>query len=707
MVFGFLTLTFMHLRLYTRISFRAAGLPCVIISGINKSSAYQIGSPILKHKLQAQWNAVLIDDQWRLVDAFWGSSVTEVDDSNDWALLGMNDFRPESTTGFRAKSAAGFVSRRASRVPELTDLPHRLEAKGSDSSMATKNDETVVTESTAVQMELDDDDEATGTDFTEYLVNEFFFLTDPNMLISTHLPDDEKWQMLETPISLERFEKQAYLRDRFFELDATLIEKSLHDCMNNSPTGEIDIIFGIPASMAQFLQFTFLIYQQRGSELPDPDIPLERYILYQKKTDSVQFTVQFPVSGRFKVDIFGMHNLNHKFMELVASYLIEAKAKKNAEPLPDMPEIGWGAGPEMEEAGLKTEQEDAIIETHDGTVELRFQKSNPLSILQAMRNNNLDDWLLKKVAVLREEGDEVIVNVRLPEPGEYAFKLFADDPDHDGQLANVCNYLLKSVNPNATPNPFPKIHNGVLGSSKESGALEVKPISHPEGIIKTEDGKLRITFSNPPNVELMLQLTSETVRPEVLASCIRRIEEEGQTTFEVDIPEAGEFGINIYGQNKEGGTSVIHHAHSYLVNSTQEEKLLTPQEKESSELPLREFSTTRGSYKVSLPSGDFENPLVANISRETAVDPMDDSAVTMSKQAGADVFKVQLPELGLYSMSVFEKTPTGALMEVEGIQITRRKLMPGEEEEEDEDAIERRLLGVLKSFSLYPFTFQY
>ncbi|KAL3855331.1 hypothetical protein ACJMK2_014547, partial [Sinanodonta woodiana] len=47
-------------------------VPCVVISGFTKGSSYQVGEKLTK-KHKAEWNAVLINEIWCLVDTFWGA----------------------------------------------------------------------------------------------------------------------------------------------------------------------------------------------------------------------------------------------------------------------------------------------------------------------------------------------------------------------------------------------------------------------------------------------------------------------------------------------------------------------------------------------------------------------------------------------------------------------------------------------------------
>ena len=48
-----------------------SGIPCVILSGMNKSAAYEIGKKADRQAMGAQWNAVYVEGNWRFIDAFW------------------------------------------------------------------------------------------------------------------------------------------------------------------------------------------------------------------------------------------------------------------------------------------------------------------------------------------------------------------------------------------------------------------------------------------------------------------------------------------------------------------------------------------------------------------------------------------------------------------------------------------------------------
>ncbi|KAL5013541.1 hypothetical protein ScPMuIL_007811 [Solemya velum] len=56
---------------------RFAGIVCVIIHGVLKGATYQAGDELDREKHYGEWNAVLIDGHWRLVNVFWGKAASE------------------------------------------------------------------------------------------------------------------------------------------------------------------------------------------------------------------------------------------------------------------------------------------------------------------------------------------------------------------------------------------------------------------------------------------------------------------------------------------------------------------------------------------------------------------------------------------------------------------------------------------------------
>ena len=185
---------------------------CVIISGVTKNGSYVVGERRLRRKRErrAQWNAVLVDGEWRLLDVLWASC----------ALV--------------RRRVAGW---------RLVDVLGETEA-----------------EETA-------EDETRGDLRSQN--NEFFFLTDPDLFVCTHLPDDPNWQLLPQQLSSRQFEEFVYLREQFFEMGLLVREDSQRYCELGTTKGKVTISFGIPKSPRDKPEFKYMLYKLVGDAKRD------------------------------------------------------------------------------------------------------------------------------------------------------------------------------------------------------------------------------------------------------------------------------------------------------------------------------------------------------------------------------------------------------------------------------------------------------
>lgn len=77
-----------------------------------------------------------------------------------------------------------------------------------------------------------------------------------------------------------------------------------------------------------------------------------------------------------------------------------------------------------------------------------------------------------------KEEDEITVNAKHAEAGDYAFNLFAKDSGTDKSCPNVCCHLVSAGLPARDTKPFLEIANGALCATKALRLLEVEPLSH-------------------------------------------------------------------------------------------------------------------------------------------------------------------------------------------------------------------------------------
>lgn len=597
-----------------------AGLPCVIISGMNKSAAYEIGSKCERKQMGAQWNAVYIQDDWRFVDAFWASACVVGKKSSEWTLVDSD----------------GNVTQ-------------------------------------------EDEEESEGE--TQHRVNEFYFLPDPDQLIWTHFPDEQDWQLLAKPITVKDYETHVYVRERFYYLGINFTPQSEMKCILNTKDGEISLPFSLPPDRSEFFRFKYMLYKNRSADgdQSGADVNLDRFVLFEHTADSLRFALRFPLSGKFKMDIFGLDTRQSDIFDLTCTYLIHCpNAQKNCLPLPDCPPIGWGFGGEAKNAGLEAKSHDgAIIITKDGKVEIKLGAHKDIRLHQLLKNTIVDEATLSKYAVIREENGEFIVDLRLPQGGEYALKLYANEDGEDGEAGNVLNYLIKCNEKNLSNKPFPNITDGFLGKKSIADALGVKALSHKDGKIHSKDGRTRLEFQAKNNMELVCELHSNDPNATKHMKVYPK-EVNGKWIFDVDMPIEGEYSVNIFAKKKGDENKRIYNVYSYMIesdgheleNGEENESKDDEDTKEEIKVVTETVQTSEKEILIPVPKG-FDN-VVACLHRRHADDPPNAQDLEFMEQDGMKLFKATFDEYGEYIMDLYQKDENGQLKNLARYQVNRK-----------------------------------
>ncbi|XP_061198056.1 uncharacterized protein LOC133206139 isoform X2 [Saccostrea echinata] len=356
-----------------------AGLPCVVIHGYLKGSTYEIGQTLNKESHYGEWNAVLVDNNWRLINAYWGACAVEGD---------------------------------------------------SDSDMTT------------------------------YRLDENFFMPDPDQLAYTHFPEEQKWQLMEPSMSIFSFERRAFLKERFFELDMRVL--SHPDCEFKVHNGEDEILFGMNGERAPHLNFICLIYLKEEKDyrlLYDDENRYQHDFLYKPNEDSLSVRIRFPKRGTYRVEIVGKdttiqdENYEYDWIAIYKATVVTGPKKYAA--FPKAADVGWGNSPLLQELGLTSanfEQNRAVVTAEEGMCTIAFNINTPeaedlsLSYKMISVNSGLEDVAMESDAFVKEDG-KFQCYINIPPGDEGAFCLFAqvDDPEYGSIEKNICNYLILST----------------------------------------------------------------------------------------------------------------------------------------------------------------------------------------------------------------------------------------------------------------------
>lgn len=462
------------------------------IVGYSKHARLEVGEEPSSSDLHS-WVAVVINQEWRLVDPHWCcSSVTGLG-SAGWSLVAHD--------------------------------------VGSAQDTSQAEEERVV-----------------------YILDEDYFLTNPEEFIYSHFPrDDEVWQFLARPLTFREFVDIAYLKPPFFELDIRLLE--VNKCVLYAPQGEIEIKLGTPLNATR--EFRYQLWMSDRQKIGN--VKLERYCIMEQKDNSLICKIRFPVAGKFKHKLYGrsadIQDGATSFSMLCAFIIHCEQPAEDAKALPENIRQEWGPGKDLANAGLvPITHPDAVIQAAEGAVELRFQTTKPVELRHTLHSDNKTKEDLQGNVIHYIDNDEVVFNIQLPEDGDYALNLFNKN---EGPEKALCSYVVSSANTAPDNQGFAIVPDGRIGVAANND-VEIKLISHSSPIIEcSKDGYVELKFTTSNLCETLPKLELVTEEGNVLKEGFVWPEYDDsnkEITFKINFPESGRyvFSLNAREEGKDG-----------------------------------------------------------------------------------------------------------------------------------------------------------
>lgn len=143
---------------------------------------------------------------------------------------------------------------------------------------------------------------------------EHYFLTPPESFLLDHLPEMDRWQLVDRPISLSDFENYLYLKPAFFKYGLSV---KTHYQNTIRIYDETQIGFYAPDNVSLVAQ----LYQNEN--------PLPEYLTFsQRKSSQILIDVQIPSSGEYILRYFAKEHGNSIKYEWAGDYKIIASAGK-------------------------------------------------------------------------------------------------------------------------------------------------------------------------------------------------------------------------------------------------------------------------------------------------------------------------------------------------------------------------------------------
>ena len=139
---------------------------------------------------------------------------------------------------------------------------------------------------------------------------EHYFCTPPEQLITTHLPSNSKWQLLEPPITIKEFLKRVMFWEDFY-----LLFNSSNTIYYNPKVGnKYTFRFFKKSNKVELLiKLDYLINNvyQHGEEC--------KYLV-KKRKDYIDIVCLFKLKGKYKLDIYGKDETKKLYESLVTYY---------------------------------------------------------------------------------------------------------------------------------------------------------------------------------------------------------------------------------------------------------------------------------------------------------------------------------------------------------------------------------------------------
>lgn len=506
---------------------RTAGIPCAVVHGVSKSSNYELGSQNIDD-LRSSWNAVFIDDGWRLVHPLW------------------------VCRSIRGQRQGGWLT---------------IEKDGQASK----------------KLQVEDK----GTEVSTY--NSYYIFIDPKEFIYRNFPDESQWQLLKEPWSKEKFINSAYLRPEFFKRKLKLLSENKcvlvsedgdpcnvilsldHDsatdmvfrydlslkvenpdllksikreqegdivqAINKTITTENDNDTGNQAFLTENKSFSESDDKREATAVNDntevagPDnvnghmnntveevlsvvkerhANLHNFVAIFREQDTVRFEIRFLKKNTYRLRVFGgLISLYGSDPPCIMEVKLECLAHiTEPKPLPFDPGIvGWGPGPVAESLGLFVPSHDTgvidVSEEEETMIQFFLKKLLKVEVVlfhTQAKDTPLNQFVHYKILELKDTFELRIV-ILYPGKGEHALKIDVLTSQTE-LMENACNYLVHTEKKRPHEDFYARKARRMLLEAMldvDTGALEVaveacKQFSLPDDDPEYRGGKNRLAF---------------------------------------------------------------------------------------------------------------------------------------------------------------------------------------------------------------------
>ncbi|GAA6224864.1 kyphoscoliosis peptidase [Lates japonicus] len=386
--------------------------------------------------------------------------------------------------------------------------------------------------------------------------DDFYFLTDPEEFIDSHFPDEEKWQLLDSPIPLEEFERRVFKTSAFFTMGLRLIQPHHFHIVTDEGEANVSLGFSRPTT------FTYEITQHQdllhcGSS-EQKESSNSSFGLLTVSHRSMKLQLLPPASGTYDVKVFARPEAANTPLIWVCSFTVECQTPRAMEEIPENPFLSWGLQPVAGSLGITgSSQGSEVAEVEEGVFELALKTSRPLMVLCELVHPELEAVVAKRCLATQIQSDVLTCHVLCPSRGFYRLSVFVRDYEKtEVKFQNAANFLLhckgKVV---GLDELFPPNLGSVCGPGTRTSEAGLSKFSHTTALVSTQQGKCNITFHNQRDLELHTVLSREENKTAAipLSRHLFCTYTDSKVTVSVSLPDAGVYRLGLYARLAPGG----------------------------------------------------------------------------------------------------------------------------------------------------------
>ncbi|XP_023143463.1 kyphoscoliosis peptidase [Amphiprion ocellaris] len=386
--------------------------------------------------------------------------------------------------------------------------------------------------------------------------DDFYFLTDPEELIDSHFPDEEKWQLLDAPIALEEFERRVFKTSAFFTMGLRLIQPHHFHIVTVDGEANVSLGFSRPST------FTYEITQHQDllhcGASEHKESSNSSFGLLTVSHRSMKLQLLPPASGSYDVKVFARPEAATTSLIWVCSFTVECPTPRAMEVIPENPFLSWGLQPVAGSLGVaSSSQGSEVAEVEQGMFDLVLKTSRPLMVLCELVHPEMEAAVAKRCLATQIQPDTLTCHVLCPMHGFYRLSVFVRDYEKtELKFQNAANFLLhckgKVVGPDEL---FPPNLGSACGPGTRTSEAGLSKFSHTAAVVSTQQGKCNITFYNQRDLELHSVLSREGNKTAAfpLSRHLFCTYTDSKVTVSVSLPDAGAYRLGLYARITPAG----------------------------------------------------------------------------------------------------------------------------------------------------------